>query len=235
MAYLHDDDILLPDYTRRIQRLLGRRPDIGGIMALPYELKDEGGLREASARPLSRLSRLYDRQSRGRLMRLTQRDSNFLMSNGYGAPTCGSLFRRDLLLRSGGFNSDFHPSFDWFFLYRFCGQHRLYRSMERLGYYRVFVNESLSERTKEAFFRDRVAFLAYMTERSALGRWLRRLFRNEQNRAIYQEAYTDYKGKKPEDYFGPGELKERRVRAAVYRALTRGYWRVKSYISLFFG
>lgn len=235
VAFLHDDDILLPDYLRRLSRLLSKQADIGGIMALAYELRDDGGLTDASAMPLSRLSKLYDRRSRGKLMRLTQKDSYFLIANAYGAPTCGSVFKRELLLKSGGFNSDHHPSFDWFFLYRFAGQHKLYRTMERVGYYRVFVNESLSDKTKRAFFQQRLDFLSYMAEHSALGRWLRCLFRNEQNLTIYREPYTDYEGKKPEDHFEPEELKERKIRGILFRLITRGYWKTKSYFNLLFG
>lgn len=235
VAYLHDDDLLLPDYVERMSRLLQRRQDIGGIMALAFELRDEGSLQEAMDKPRSRLSMIYDSISRNKLMRLRRTDSHFMIANAYGAPTCGSVFRRDLLLASGGFDERFHPSFDWFLLYRFSGQYRLYRSMERLGHYRVLVNVSLSDKTKEAFLRDRLSFVTYAAEHTKLGRALRKLFENEQNIEILRKEYTDYEGKRAEDYFDPAALKERPVRKALYKTLTNMYWKLKSYLCLIFG
>lgn len=235
IAYLHDDDLLLPDYVWRMTRLLHRRNNIGGIMALAFELCNEGSLQEAMDKSRSRLSILYDTISRNKLMRLRRTDSHFKIANAYGAPTCGSVFRKDLLLASGGFDERFHPSFDWFLLYRFSGQHRLYRSMERLGYYRVLVNVSLSDKTKEAFLRDRLSFVHYASDHTKLGRVLRKLFENEQNNEILLEEYTDYEGKKAEDYFTPSTLRERQVRKVLYKILTNAYWKLKSYLCLIFG
>ncbi len=235
VAYLHDDDILLPDCLQRLGGLIRKKRDIGGIMALAYELRDDGNLQQAMGKEAGFLRKVYDRLSPKKLMRLRQIDSLMTNANPYGAPTCGSVFRRDFLLASGGFNPEFHPSFDWFFLYRFCSQHKLYRSMERLGYYRVFVNESLSEKTKEAFFRQRVMFVNYASRSTRLGAFLRRLFANEQNHVIINEEYTDFQGKKAEDFFPPAQINPRPVRQRLYPLLTRGYWQAKTYFNLFFG
>lgn len=235
VAYLHDDDILLPDFIKRLQRLLARKKDADGLMALSYELKEGSTLEEAAGKARSRLSHLYDRLSPGRLLRLRRVDSHIKIGNVYGAPTCGSAFRREALLASGGFNPQFHPSFDWFFLYRFSGQYKLYRTMERMGYYRVFVNESLSEKTKRAFVSDRVDFVNYAARSTRMGKLMRRLFENEQNQAIYHEAYSDYSGKQVEDFFTPARMAERPVRKRLYRLLTQGYWHTRNYLSLFFG
>ena len=235
VAYLHDDDLLMPDYVSRMAKLLHRKSNAGGIIALAIELRGDGDLQEVMGMPRSRASMMYDTISRGNLMRLRRMDSHVTIANAYGVPTCGSVFRKDLLLSSGGFDERFHPSFDWFLLYRFSGQHQLYRSMERLGYYRVFVNTSLSDKTKEAFLRDRLSFVRYMAEHTKTGWVLRKLFENEQNNKILHEEYTDYKDKRAEDYFNPGVLKNRPVRKAIYHILTKSYWKAKSYWCLIFG
>lgn len=235
VAYLHDDDLLIPDYVCRITKLLNRRNNAGGIMALAIELRGDCDLQGILTKPRSRASLMYDAISRGKLMRLRRTDSHVTIANAYGVPTCGSVFRRDLLLASGGFDERFHPSFDWFLLYRFSGYHRLYRSMERLGYYRVFINVSLSDKTKEAFLRDRLSFVRYMAAHTRTGRVLRKLFENEQNKKILHEEYTDYKGKRAEDYFELSALKDRPVRKALYHILTMTYWKVKTYWCLIFG
>ena len=235
VAYLHDDDLLIPDYICRMTKLLHRKNNAGGIIALAIERHGEGDIQEVMSIPRSRASMMYDAISRGKLMRLRRTDSHITIANAYGVPTCGSAFRRDLLLASGGFNERFYPSFDWFLLYRFSGRHRLYRSMERLGYYRVLVNVSLSDKTKEAFLRDRLSFVRYMAEHTRTGRVLRKLFENEQNKKILHEEYTDYKGKRAEDYFELSALKDRPVRKALYHILTMTYWKVKTYWCLIFG
>lgn len=235
VAYLHDDDLLAADYVRKMVGLISKRKNAGGIMALAFELRSEAGLEEAESTPRSRSSLIYDRLSANKLMRLRRTDSHFLISNAYGAPSCGSAFRRDLLMASGGFDERFHPSFDWFLLYRFGGMHKLYRSMERLGHYRVLVNVSLSDKTKEAFLRDRLSFVEYADRHTRLGHMLRSLFKNEQNNAILHEEYTDYQGKTAQAHFEAAAIKERPMRTRLYRLITKGYWRIKSNFCLIFG
>ena len=236
VSFLHDDDILLPDYLCKVRKLLGKGDNIAGIMVLSYLLYDGNSLQDAIAgRTASMLSRMYDKLSRNKLMRLRQTDSHLKLSNIYGAPTCGSIFRKDLMVKSGGFNDNFHPSFDWFFLYRYCKKFRLYRSMERLGYYRFFANVSLMDKTKAAFIRDRISFAKYAAGHSGLGSMMRRLFSNEQNNAILNEEYSDFAGKEAEGFFASSDIKVRYFRKPLYRAVTQGYWHLKTIFSLIFG
>jgi len=236
VAFLHDDDILIPDYVAKIRRLMQKRKDADGIMALCFMMHEGEGAKEAAMRkPVRAVTRAYDKLSVNKLMRLRQSDSAIKISNVYGAPTCGSIFRRDSLMASGGFNDSYHPSFDWLFLYRFCSKYKLYRSMERLGYYRVFANVSLLDKTKDAFMRDRINFVDYSASHSRLGSALRRLFANEQNNTILNEEYSDYAGKAAGDYFQASEIKVRKTRLLIYRLATQGYWHMKSVICLIFG
>lgn len=236
VAYLHDDDILSPTYLNRVMALLKKNPLAAGLMVLPYDFNDGEGLEQArQAVTGSFKGRLFDRLSRGKLMRLNRKDSHMLLSNPYGAPTCGCLFLREAVLREGGFNPDYHPSFDWFFLYRFSENHKLYRTMERLGFYRTFANESLKEETKAAFIRDRLSFAAFAAEKDPFSRRMRRLFLNEQNHQILTQAYSDYEGKRVEDFLDSQDAQPRPFRRPLYRLLTRGYWRGKNWWCLLFG
>ena len=236
VAFLHDDDILLPDYIQRVKSLIIKKKDVAGIIMAAHTLYEGNSLAQARVqRPVSFMSRMYETLSSGKLMRLRQTDSSIKLANIYGAPTCGSVFRKDYMIESGGFNERFHPSFDWFFLFRFCKQYKLYRSMERMGYYRVFVSLSLSEKTKAAFLRDRLTFVDFSARNSSIGGMMRRYFRNEQNNVILNEEYTDFLGKEATDFFEPAEIEERIVRKFLYRIITQGYWFSKSLFCLFFG
>lgn len=228
VAYLHDDDVLMPDYLNKILQLLSKKRDIDGIMTLYHELHQGENADSQLPRAKSVKSGLYDRLSRNKLMPLRQVDSVMKIGNVYGPPTCGSIFRRACLVSSGGFNDTLYPSFDWFYLYAYSKRFRLYRSMERLAYYRVFVNVSLKDETKAAFLRHRIQFREDVARDTRVGAFLKRFFVNEQNQALLKEEYTDHVGKIATDYFNPNELKKRRIRATLYHLLTTGYWRLKS-------
>ncbi len=236
VAYLHDDDILAPAYLERVMDLLKQHPDAAGLMVLPYEFSHGAGLEQVTqAVNASWKGRLFDRLSRGKLMRLTRRDSHMLLANPYGAPTCGCLFKRDAILLEGGFDPAYHPSFDWFFLYRFCENYPLYRTMERLGFYRTFANESLKEETKAAFTHDRFQFMRYAAKHDRLTRRLRKWFENEQNHRILTQSYADYEGKQAEDFVDVSKSQPRPLHKALYALITRGYWHTKNWWCLLFG
>lgn len=228
VAYLHDDDVLMPNYLNKILQLLSKKHDIDGIMTLYHELHQGEDADSRLPRSKSAKSGLYDWLSRNKLMPLRQVDSVMKLGNVYGPPTCGSIFRRSCLVNSGGFNDTLYPSFDWFYLYAYSKRFRLYRSMERLAYYRVFVNVSLKDETKAAFLRHRIQFREDVARDTRVGAFLKRFFVNEQNQALLKEEYTDHVGKIATDYFNPNELKKRRIRATLYHLLTTGYWRLKS-------
>ena len=233
VGILHDDDMLRPDYVERIYSLLMQHPQAQGIMVDFYPLYDGADPRTMVTRGWK--SSLYDRLGRGKLMPLRQQDSDIMLSNVYGAPTCGSVFRKGALLEVGGFDPALHPSFDWFLLYRFCGKYPLYRTMERLGYYRFFTNVSMKDETKAAFLRQRVDFAEYVETTEGAGAWLRRVFLNEQNNEILNTQYTDHVDKLPSDYFPEETLRHRPFRAMLYRLITKAYWKGKSIGSLLFG
>ncbi len=162
-------------------------------------------------------------------------DSDFTLSNVYGPPTCGTVFRKDYMVESGGFSDAYYPSFDWYFLYRYCKKYRLYRSFEVLGYYRFFENTSSLETTKAAFLRDRLMYADYVANNSRLGKVMKYLFSNEQNNRILDSEFSNYAGKVASDYFEEYEIKERRIRKYIYKELIKQYWLMKERFYLLFG
>lgn len=236
IAFLHDDDILLLDYINRIIQLISRRKDVAGITAFFYTFHEDSDIEQVDVRRLSSVkSKIYNKLSRNKLMRLYQLDSNIMLMDVYNAPTCGSIFRKECLIESGGFDDSLFPSFDWFFLYRFCKEYKLYRSMERLGYYRAFKNTSSLEETKNAFLRDRVMFADSVYQHTRLGRAMLFLFENELNNKILNTRFSDYTEKAATGYYEQEKLKERKFRKYAYNFIVNGYWLLKERFYLFFG
>ena len=236
VAFLHDDDILLPDYINRILRLLSHKENIAGIMALFQSFNNDDDIKQSTFRHNNSFkSKLYNNLSYNKLMRLRQKDSNVMLSDIYGAPSCGSIFRKDCLIESGGFNDSFYPSFDWFFLYKYCGKYNLYRSMERLGYYRAYDNTSSLEKTKVGFFRDALLFADYVAKNTQIGRVMNYIFSNEQNNRILSAPFSDFVGKTISEYFIPSEIRKRCLRGFFYPLLLKVYWNQKTLFFLLFG
>lgn len=224
VAFHHHDDILVSDYINRILGLISKRKDIAGIISSYYFFERESDIDRIKARIVtSARMKISEKLNRGKLMRLYQTDSNFTLYDMYEAPSCGSIFRKYCLLESGGFNDDFYPSHDWFFLYKYCREHRLYKSMEKLGYYRIVKNTSSLNVTKEEFIRDRILFSRFVSQRTIIGRVMQCFFYNEQNKNILCPVYSDHSSRVASGYFEPNEIRERRIRWYLYNALLSGY------------
>lgn len=236
VAFLHDDDVLVPEYLNKVIRFINRRKKAGGIMAR-FDLIDEHFEQDSSSSspPPSTRARLAAKVKRDKLMRLRQLDSLVMLSNRYGPPTCGSIFTKESLLAMGGFDDSLYPSFDWFFFYHYCKRYRLYRSMEVLGLYRLSVNVSLSDATKAAFIKGRIAFAKMASTHSGTGRLIRTLFEDEQNRYILDNKFTDFQGKEAHAFFEPQELRVRKIRNFLYHKLMGAYWQVRERLPLILG
>lgn len=99
----------------------------------------------------------------------------------YGAPTCGSIFRKELMIKEGGFNDELYPSSDWFFLCKFNKKYKVYKSVDVLGFYRVFENESLNPNTVHGFLNNKAIFIEYSNNANILIKFFHMYFSEEQN------------------------------------------------------
>lgn len=236
IALLHDDDMLLPTYFTTIESLLGRKSNIGAIAARFHVVDsrdDERGhsiATQVMTPPEGRSGEVPRRRplhvtsvrsaihalDKSRLERIRANESVLFLENLYGAPTCGSIFRRELALHVGGFG-DTCPSEDWFFHDRMSRRYRVYRSRTALGVYTFGVNATLQPEMPLALIADAVRFRDRNRNRSPYLRWFCGFFELEQN-AHLVERVAAFAGASSEGFQTFCEYRVRPVRRALYEA-----------------
>lgn len=235
VAFLHDDDVLDKSYVNRASKLVNRKKQIGAILSNFKKFK--GDTKPVDEEHYENSLQISIRKfKQNKLMRLRQRDSQ-IMGNIYGAPTCGSIFRKDYLMNTGGFNENHYPSEDWFFLFKFSGMYKVYKTNSSFGYYRVSNNESLNPTTLKKFILQAIQFRKYLASKTILGKVLERLFDNERyfqtlrwvkdydkNSEIEFDQITNELG----FYYRP-------IMSRVFKGIQNFYWYSKRIIALFVG
>lgn len=229
VALLHDDDLLGPGYLDAMLDQLRRRPHAGAILA-NFEVFDQ---RRGTPNPGWSAP---GTPARSVLTRIRPTQSIVYNRNVYGAPTCGSVFRRDLVLAAGGFDDDC-PSADWFFTFRFNHDHPVYRTVAPLGLYRVAHNMSLKPETLRSLVADARRFRLENGRHSVLGRVVVTLFGPEQHvRAL--QMVKNLENADVFDWRRFDDLEPYRLRPVCLRAYLRVlalYGRVKRLETRLFG
>lgn len=233
VSFLHDDDLLMPDYFRKITHLINKKKDIAGIMAayVPFSNDQDFDL-HLYKHPEGIWNSIKERIFNKKMMRLTQRDSILTLADTFGPPTCGSLYLRECIMALGGFDQSLYPSFDWFFLFEFSGQFKLYRSFESLGYYRTENTTSGLEETKKKFLEQRVFFQEEIASKTRLGRIMKKLFGNEQNYVILNASISDYIGKETTNHYPAEKVKISKIRLLIYENFMYWYLQCKKIFCL---
>lgn len=153
VTILNDDDVLRPDFARRMAEVISRRPEVDGLVC-GKELLDRrpAGMREATPgaeRALWR--RLIDRRfDRDGLSRVTPRTLFWGNELGNGL---GFLFRRELGIALGGYQPEEWPAADYWFYARFAVAHRLFLMRDTLADVGIGENESIRPETLIGFAR----------------------------------------------------------------------------------
>jgi glycosyltransferase involved in cell wall biosynthesis len=143
-ALLHDDDLLLNNYICVVSKILNKYKERIHGLCNGYEHKNYPF--PYNNRGLIKFLRFIAKIDRAifRIAKIPV-SINILFGNGMaGAPTCGMLFKRLSFLITGGFNSVYFPSSDWFFLIYYTNKYGFYKYRLPLGIYRWGVNETLN-------------------------------------------------------------------------------------------
>lgn len=138
VVLLHDDDLLLPTFLKDCLSVVQRNEKIDGLQPKRYVWKDKGeGVHVPDCfKDSGGLRRIYD-------------ISNYVSFQA-GTPS-GGMFKRDAVLKLGGYNLKFHPTSDFCFSVLFSQYYRLYVLNKTLSIYRILENESLKKETLERF------------------------------------------------------------------------------------
>lgn len=138
VVMLHDDDLLLPNFLKTTYINISENEDIGFFYIKHKELKGNTLISTPS----------YTQQKTSKLHLM-----DFYRGNVLGAPV-GLLLKKDLVIRIGGFNSDFYPTADYCFYAFFVSKYKSLLINEELAIYRILENESLKVKTLKGFIKN---------------------------------------------------------------------------------
>lgn len=158
ICFLHDDDILSPNYLLRIYSELKLNDSIKMLSVKLDRFNDVGKLNYSNkiAKSMLGLYRSLYRCFQKPLLRAKLSDFMF----GFHIPLVGSCINRNCILELGGFNQDFFPSADYYFTVGFFIKYNnVYFLREPLYKYRIGSNESLQLNTQELFIQNDYYYL----------------------------------------------------------------------------
>jgi hypothetical protein len=168
-------------------------------------------------------------------MRIRPIDIYLWNYNPYGAPTCGSIFNRDYVVNCGGFNERLYPSADWFFLVKFNWKYKVYKSLDFLGYYRVFDNASLSVKVIKEFVNDAAMLRRFLCNKSFASKFMNFIFKYEDHAERVLEAIRNDKSNQLsiDSFKDMSNFKDRVKIRKIYRYFLNLYWRIKATFGYF--
>lgn len=237
-AFLHDDDLLNPNYIHEISKLLYRRKDVGAIMVANKQIG------QVPLRSRIRASKLYkvlkpikDKMSVGKFYRLTIFDNILWCADQYGPPSCGSIFNREYFIALGGYDENTWPSGDWYFMVEFNKHHKVYKTTEQLGQYRWGSNESMKKETIKAFIEDTMNLREYFRETYLFGKIMYHLTRKVHFKHVVDVfvGFDQSKTLKPTDFNYLYPYPKNSIRYFLYLNLQRAYWVMRVLASLVIG
>lgn len=144
VVFLHDDDLLLPN-ALTILMSIQNKTNADGVNAAHNDIDGDGVIiRSAPLLPNKRKLLLFEYQIN---TRVTLFDLFMGCKGGFG---CGCLFRKDALIKIGGFSEEFYPSADYALNSVMAKDFKLYYTNIPTFSYRIAANESYSAYTKFA-------------------------------------------------------------------------------------
>ena len=237
-AFLHDDDLLNPNYIKEINRLLNRRSNIGAIMVsnkqigqVPYRSR----IRQSSIYKF--LKPIKDKMSVGKFYRLRIFDNILWCADQYGPPSCGTVFDKDKFISIGGYNEDTWPSGDWYFMVEFNKHYKVYKTTEQLGQYRWGINESMKPITIKHFIEDTLALREYFKDHYLFGKIMYHLTRKEHFKHVVDVfiGFDKSKQMKPSDFEYIMPYPKDSLFYFLYLNGQRAYWVLRVLVSLVIG
>jgi len=200
VAFLHDDDILYPEYLSEIKNFLSNRNhepkcvlvnrNVTGLLVQQSILKKTVKLLLSVIFSPFFLFRFLFRKP---YKKLNLREGlTYILSNIYKAPSCGTLFERKVFLDSGGFNQDFWPVSDYYFFLKFNKDFPVYMTRKKLACYRWFDNLSQNKSVQFMGFEHLSDFFKSEQPINAVNRYYS-FFHNEILYAKYLMISKEYR------------------------------------------
>lgn len=155
ISMVHDDDLLCDDYMEEIIRCIKNAEELGGevgVIKTSYVDYKEGTLVEN-----------ISNRHRGGIKRYYKLDCLIKGIGPTSCPTCGIIFNKKAAIDAGGFDSTFYPSSDYILGYQMIRKgYRAYVTEDKLGLYRIGINESIRKENVIGFCTCDCYFRNYM-------------------------------------------------------------------------
>jgi glycosyltransferase involved in cell wall biosynthesis len=181
IAFLHDDDLLAPDYFKTIKAILNRRgfekKKAGYIMPgiIPFYGVDTSFRADSGGKLTSRFAYKLLSGKRIPLISVKMRDVIIAGSNTvFCAPTCGALVNKSAIIKVGGYNEDYLPAGDIIPPYLMLKEYRVFRAVKTMGYYRWEANDSYKPSTLEGLIRQFSLFSDFLAAKSGYVRFFQK-------------------------------------------------------------
>lgn len=138
VVFLHDDDILLPTALTDLVSIQ-RKFNADGVTAAHNDVDSTGAILRKDIQPSNKRKLFifkHEIESRATLF-----DLFMGFKGGFG---CGCLYRREALIKIGGFSPDFYPSADYALNSILAKDFKLYYTCKPTFLYRIAANESFT-------------------------------------------------------------------------------------------
>ncbi len=147
-VFLHDDDLLMPDYLEKMNSLITDYPNIdqvGYIRAGSLSFYGDG-LPDDKNQGQEQKGFMQRRFHNADKLIYSKRSGKDVYLNGgvawFGAPTCGAVINRQAMLQVGGYDNAFSPCPDCFAGYKLMREYEILVTSPATGYYRWSQNDT---------------------------------------------------------------------------------------------
>ena len=167
ISYLHDDDILTKDFLPQMLSAIKENKDADCIIPARYVLtgNDEWGKQMQNKQLIKHMLRMlfFVKKQKNKLpYRITVEDIYRSGRNCFGAPSCGTTFKKKSIIEAGGFPTEWKFAFDFVFFEKFCRSYKVILLKESLGLYRMTESASNKDEVQMEFFKAQ----KYLLERN---------------------------------------------------------------------
>ncbi len=181
IAYLHDDDYLLPNYIGYVKRAISEKPEIKCFVTgrlVQYE-NDCDAYRKAVRKQKIRNLYFLPDIGRKKYKYLKIEDSLKISANMYLSPSCGTFMERESFFEVGGFETSILYAWDWDFFLNFNLKYPIIADYEPHAVYRIGVNASMKDSVKYDFFDYQSTKFLEFLEQNNIGTGFLKRYKNE--------------------------------------------------------
>ena len=176
IVILHDDDILSPNYLKKIYPFaVSNNADIVTVDTIIWEETNE-------ARPV------FEDQNTASFVRMKPA---YMFNLCRCLPT-GLLIKRNTVLNEGGFDARLHPSIDYVFLAKAFFKYRAYRYKEKLLIYRWAENVSIKLESQKLFIYIDHYFKIQLGKKLNYPKWFIKFVCKKDAQIRYKRITEDY-------------------------------------------